>query len=145
MAAIPVAILAGALVVSSFAGPPAHKDPVIFHASLADPDLYEGGTYTSSFEINAGDHEFRFVPNGSSPKTLTITVQAEDLVLTESFALRGELHESWIAKYHTWKYEGNARFTATGAGTAAITIDPNGDTMGSVSVDIVEKSKGATP
>ena len=43
-----------------------------FHITLADPTLYENGVYTEVFNIEEGTYEFGFVPNGDSPKKLSI-------------------------------------------------------------------------
>ena len=49
---------------------------VLFHITLADPSLYSNGVYTETFTINKGEYSFRFVPNGSSPKILSISLEA---------------------------------------------------------------------
>ena len=53
-------------------------DGVVFHVTLADPQLYENGIYSDSFLISEGEYHFRFVPNGSSPKTLSISLNGAD-------------------------------------------------------------------
>ncbi len=47
-------------------------DNVVFHVTLADPELYTNGIYTNKFTIESGTYFFRFVPNGSSPEILSI-------------------------------------------------------------------------
>jgi len=45
-------------------------DNVVFHITLADPELYTNGIYTNNFTIEPGTYFFRFVPNGSSHEIL---------------------------------------------------------------------------
>src|SRR3972149_5678446 len=46
----------------------------IFHVTLANPENYEDGIFTDSFEIEEGTYTYRFVPNGDSPQILTISL-----------------------------------------------------------------------
>ena len=45
-------------------------DNIVFHVTLADPELYTNGIYTNNFTVESGTYFFRFVPNGSSPEIL---------------------------------------------------------------------------
>lgn len=124
----------GSLVDSS----PSQKDNVIFHARLADPALYVDGVYSESLVINAGNYHFRFVPNGSSPEILSISISGNSFEFNENFELKNELQQTGISEYHTWRYDGVESFSVPESGQVKITINPNGNEMGSVTVDILE-------
>ncbi|ARS63667.1 hypothetical protein NMSP_0032 [Candidatus Nitrosomarinus catalina] len=109
----------------------------IFHITLADPELYTNGVYTKEFLIKSGTYFFRFVPNGSSPEILSIKLIGQNYVFEENFELVGIPHESETAKYFTWKYEGNKKITIDSLQEISITINPNGNVRGSVSVDLI--------
>ena len=81
-------------------------DNVVFHITLADPELYTNGIYTNNFTIESGTYFFRFVPNGSSPEILTIKLSSQNYNFIENFNLKGIPHESETSKYFTWEYEG---------------------------------------
>ncbi len=114
------------------------KSSVIFHETLADSSLYTNGIYTNTFAIDKGEYSFRFVPNGSSPEILSITLNGEDFDFSEDFELEGTLHQTGISEYYTWEYVGKKTILISDMQTMSITINPNGNVMGSVSVDIVE-------
>lgn len=109
----------------------------IFHITLADPELYTNGVYTDEFLIESGTYFFRFVPNGSSPEILSIKLIGQNYVFEENFELVGIPHESETAKYFTWKYDGNKKITIDSSQEISITINPNGNVKGSVSVDLI--------
>ena len=109
----------------------------IFHITLADPELYTNGVYTKEFLIESGTYFFRFVPNGSSPEILSIKLIGQNYAFEENFELVGIPHESETAKYFTWKYEGNKKITIDSLQEISITINPNGNVRGSVSVDLI--------
>ena len=109
-----------------------------FHVTLASPELYVDGIYTESFTIKNGEYSFRFVPNGSSPETLSISLSGTSFEFVQDYNLKGTLHETGISEYYTWEYEGQANISISETQEITIIIDPNGSTMGSVSVDIVE-------
>ena len=111
---------------------------VAFHVTLADPKLYIDGVYTESFEIEKGEYSFRFVPNGSSPEILSISLRGTSFEFEEDFSLKGTLHETGISEYYTWEYEGQGKFLISEMQEISIIINPNGNVMGSVSVDILE-------
>lgn len=111
---------------------------VAFHVTLADPKLYENGVYTESFEIQKGEYSFRFVPNGSSPETLSISLSGPNLEFVQDFSLKGTLHETGISEYYTWEYLGQKNISVSEMQEVTIVIDPNGNEMGSVTVDIIE-------
>ena len=110
----------------------------IFHITLADPELYTNGVYTDKFLIEPGTYFFRFVPNGSSPEILSIKLIGQNYTFEENFELVGIPHESETAKYFTWKYDGNKKITIDSSQEISITINPNGNVKGSVSVDLIK-------
>ena len=114
-------------------------DNVVFHITLADPELYTNGVYTDKFSIDPGTYFFRFVPNGSSPEILSIKLSGQNYSFIENFNLKGIPHESETSKYFTWEYEGVKNITIDSMEEVTITINPNGNVMGSVSIDIIKK------
>jgi len=110
----------------------------IFHITLADPELYANGVYTEKFLIEPGTYFFRFVPNGSSPEILSIKLIGQNYTFEENFELVGIPHESQTAKYFTWKYVGNEKIIIDSSQEISISIDPNGNVKGSVSVDLIK-------
>jgi len=114
-------------------------DNVVFHITLANPELYTNGIHTDEFSIEPGTYFFRFVPNGSSPEILSIKLTSQNYEYTENFNLVGIPHESETAKYFTWKYEGRENITIDSLQEISISINPNGNEMGSVSVDLIKK------
>ena len=114
-------------------------DNVVFHITLADPELYTNGIYTSNFTIESGTYFFRFVPNGSSPEILSIKLSGQNYNFIENFNLKGIPHESETSKYFTWEYEGVKNITIDSMEKVTITINPNDNVMGSVSIDIIKK------
>ena len=115
------------------------NDNVVFHITLADPELYTNGIYTSNFTIESGTYFFRFVPNGSSPEILSIKLSGQNYSFIENFNLKGIPHESETSKYFTWEYEGVKNITIDSMEEITIIINPNGNVMGSVSIDIIKK------
>ena len=111
----------------------------IFHITLADPELYANGVYTEKFLIEPGTYFFRFVPNGSSPEILSIKLTSQNYEFRGNFNLIGIPHESETAKYFTWMYEGNKIITIDSFQEISISINPNGNVNGSVSVDLIKK------
>ena len=90
------------------------------------------------FTVDKNKYSFRFVPNGSSPKILSITLKGENFDFSEDFRLRSISHQTGISEYFTWEYDGQKIITISEMQEVSITINPNGDVMGSVSVDILE-------
>jgi hypothetical protein len=113
------------------------KNDSVFHVTLADPKLYESGVYSSKFVIEQGEYKFRFVPNGDSPRTLTISLKGEEFEFSENFILNGTLHETGISEYYTWDYDGQKVILIPTLKEISIQINPNGNVKGSVSVDII--------
>ncbi len=135
---IPIVVIVTIILISFSSNEPAEKKNIIFHATLADPKLYVDGTYTSTFTIEKGEYFFRFVPNGSSPKVLSITLDGNSFVYTEDFKLVGTPHQTGISEYYTWDYDGEKNIIISEVQEIEIIINPNGETISSVSVDILE-------
>ena len=108
-----------------------------FHVTLANPSQYQDGIYSSNFILEQGEYSFTFVPNGDSPQKLDIRLSSEGFEFSENFRLKGELHETGISEYYTWDYDGMKSFTVNSQQEVTIEINPNGNVMGSVSVDII--------
>jgi hypothetical protein len=111
----------------------------IFHVTLANPENYEDGVFTDSFEIEEGTYAYRFVPNGDSPQILTISLNGESIRYLENFILKGTPHKTGFSTYYTWEYSGNIGIKIPQKQEVKITIDPNGNLLGPVSVDIIKK------
>ncbi|MBL7001628.1 MAG: hypothetical protein ISR80_02570 [Nitrosopumilus sp.] len=114
------------------------KDNMIFHATLADSNLYINGVYTDTFTIDKGEYSFRFVPNGSSPEILSIILNGENFDFSEDFKLQSTSHQTGVSEYFTWNYDGQKNILISEVQQVSIIINPNGNVMGSVSVDILE-------
>ncbi|MFZ8908532.1 MAG: hypothetical protein ACO2Y5_00440 [Nitrosopumilaceae archaeon] len=114
------------------------KDQTVFHVTLADPDQYDKGVYSDNFELSEGSYSFRFVPNGDSPKILSISLQGENFEFEEDFKLNGTLHKTEISEYYTWDYDGEKSINVASSQEIFVQINPNGNVMGSVSVDVIE-------
>lgn len=111
----------------------------VFHALLWEEE-YVDGIHERTFDIAAGTYTFRFIPNGDSPRVLSITMEGESFSFADDFALDGTLHKSPISEYYTWDYQGQKTFEVPAGQSVDITIDPNGNVIGTVSVMI-----GAAP
>ena len=58
--------------ITGFSDQKEKNNDIVFHITLANPELYTNGVYTDAFSIEPGTYFFRFVPNGSSPEILSI-------------------------------------------------------------------------
>ena len=134
---IPIVIIVGFVVIFSL-DPSEEDSNVIFHVTLADPDLYNNGIYTDTFTIDKGEYSFRFVPNGSSPKILSITLNGNNFDFSEDFKLESTSHQTGVSEYFTWEYNGQKTIVISEMQEVSVIINPNGNMMGSVSVDILE-------
>ena len=114
------------------------KENIVFHVTLADPQIYENGVYSYSLKMEEGMYEIRFVPNGDSPKILTITMNGQSLNFFENFALEGTPQETGVSTYYTWEYSGNKIIKVPNKQEIEILIDPNGNLLGPVSIDIIK-------
>lgn len=135
---IPLAAIAVIAIVSGSSLEPGEKSDVVFHATLAEPDLYRNGVYSDRFTLEGGEYVFRFVPNGSSPTILSITLTGDGFEFYEEFMLEGTLQETGISEYFTWDYGGQKTVLVPNEGEVTIVIDPNGDVNGAVSVDMLK-------
>ncbi len=135
---ISIVVIIGIFVVIFSIEPSEKNDNVVFHATLADPNLYTNGAYTDTFTINKGEYSFRFVPNGSSPEILSITLNGEKFDFSEDFRLKSTSHQTGASEYFTWEYVGQKIILISEMQEISIIINPNGNVMGSVSVDILE-------
>ncbi|QLH03725.1 hypothetical protein C5F47_00140 [Nitrosopumilus cobalaminigenes] len=135
---VPIVVIL-AIVFTSFSfEESAEKKNIQFHVTLADPELYINGEYTETFTIEKGEYFFRFVPNGSSPKILSITLNGNSFNFSEDFKRIGTPHQTGISEYYTWDYDGEKNIMISETQEISIIINPNGETLGSVSVDILE-------
>ena len=138
MMIIPIVVIIGIILVSFSSDNTSEKNDILFHVTLADPNLYANGVYSDSFILDKGDYIFRFVPNGSSPKVLSITLNGNLFDFSEDFELVGTSHQTGISEYFTWDYNGEREISISEKQEISIVINPNDETMGSVSVDIIE-------
>jgi hypothetical protein len=134
----PIVAIVAIFLVSLSDDSSSQKDDVSFHVTLADPELYINGVYSDTFTIQKGDYIFRFVPNGSSPKVLSIILSGNTVDFSEDFKLVGTPHQTGISEYFTWDYDGEREISISETQEISIVINPNNETMGSVSVDILE-------
>ena len=109
----------------------------VFHVRLADPKLYENGVYHKSFVLKNGVYEFRFTPNGDSPRSLSIMLIGDSILFSEDFVLKGTPHETDISLYYTWNYEGVKKIQVFEDQQVDIKINPNGNLAGPVSVELI--------
>ena len=109
----------------------------VFHIRLAEPELYENGVYSESFALEKGMYEFRFTPNGDSPRSLSIMLIGDSILFSEDFVLKGTPHETDISLYYTWNYEGVKKIQVFEDQQVDIKINPNGNLVGSVSVELI--------
>lgn len=133
----PIVAIVAIFLVSLSDDSSSQKDDVSFHVTLADPELYINGIYSDTFTIEKGDYIFRFVPNGSSPKVLSIILSGNTVDFSEDFKLVGTPHQTGISEYFTWDYDGEREISISETQEISIVINPNNETMGSVSVDIL--------
>ena len=139
---IPIIAIMGFIVINWITGFSDQKEKnndIVFHITLANPELYTNGVYTDAFSIEPGTYFFRFVPNGSSPEILSIKLTSQNYEFIENYTLIGIPHESETAKYFTWKYQGKAEIIIDSSKQISISINPNGNLNGSVSVDLIKK------
>ena len=117
---------------------PKNQTSTAYHVTLADPKLYNNGTFTDNFKIQKGTYQFSFVPNGDSPQNLSISLKG-NFSYNEDFSLQGTLHNTGISSYYTWDYLGNKMIEIPQDKEVQIKINPHGNVLGSVSVDLNRK------
>ncbi|PBO84480.1 MAG: hypothetical protein COA77_09070 [Thaumarchaeota archaeon] len=138
IAVIPIIIIVIVFAINFSSDSNVEKSNNVFHITLADPNLYTNGVYFDEFTISKGEYSFSFVPNGSSPKILSIKLNGDSFDFSEDFKLEGTLHQTGISEYYTWNYNGERNILILEEQEILISINPNGNVMGSVSVDILE-------
>ena len=117
----------------------------VYHVNLSEAKYGEIGVYEELFEIGDVDcqrfcdYNFRFVPNGDSPQTLSVSIYGDNISFFEDFELVGTLVETDISQYYTWDYDGQKIFQVSGLEKIKIVIDPHGNTEGTVSVYIIQE------
>ena len=139
---IPIIAIVGFIAIdwiTGFSDQKEKNNDIVFHITLANPELYTNGVYTDEFSIEPGTYFFRFVPNGSSPEILSIKLTSQNYEFVENYTLIGTPHESETAKYFTWKYQGKGEIIIESSKQISISINPNGNVNGSVSVDLIKK------
>ena len=139
---IPIIVIIGLIAIdwiTGFSDQKEKNNDIVFHITLANPELYTNGVYTDEFSIEPGTYFFRFVPNGSSPEILSIKLTSQNYEFVENYTLIGTPHESETAKYFTWKYQGKGEIVIEASKQISISINPNGNVNGSVSVDLIKK------
>ena len=82
-------------------------------------------------------YEFGFVPNGDSPKKLSIKLMGKTISFHEDFELQGTLVEDEISSWYTWEYLGEKNISFGESQKVKIIIDPNGSLKGPVSVQLI--------
>ena len=133
-----IAIAVGiAVAISFFSSESDKKISEVFHVTLADPDLYKDGIFTDVFEIKKGVYQFRFTPNGDSPKILSITLGGNSFSFSENFELQSTPHETGISVYYTWGYMGSKKIQIAKDQELRIIINPHNDILGPVSVELI--------
>ena len=114
---------------------PKNEVNVAYHITLADPKLYNNGTFTDNFKIQKGTYQFSFVPNGDSPQNLSISLKGNHFSYNADFSLQGTIHKTGISSYYTWNYLGNKVIEIPQDQDIQIKINPHGNVLGSISVD----------
>ena len=109
----------------------------IYHITLADPSLYEEGIFTDTFDIPKGDFQFRFTPNGDSPKILSVSLEGNSFSFSEDFKLKGTPHETGVSVYYTWEYIGTKNIRTDENQELKIIVNPHENLLGPVSIDII--------
>ena len=71
-------------------------------------------------------------------RILSISIVGDNFGFNENFELQNELQQTGISEYYTWSYDGRGTFSVSESSQVKITINPNGNEMGSVTVDILE-------
>jgi len=117
---------------------PNSKKTIIYHVTIADPKLYTNEIFTDIFMIQNGKYQFSFVPNGDSPETLSIALKGATFSFAEDFQLNGTLHDTGISVYYTWDYLGKKEIRVPEDQQLQIVINPHGNLLGSVSVDLIK-------
>lgn len=116
---------------------PKLKESTVFHVTLADPNLYKNGAFSDSFNAKKGTYQFEFIPNGDSPQTLSINLKGGSFYFSEDFKLEGTPHQTGFSEYYTWDYAGIKKVHLEEDKRLEIEINPHGNVLGPVSVDLI--------
>jgi hypothetical protein len=65
-------------------------------------------------------------------------LNGENFDFSEDFTLESTSHQTGTSEYFTWEYDGQKIIEVAKMQEISIIINPNGNVMGSVSVDILE-------
>jgi len=117
---------------------PKSEKTTAYHVTLADPKMYTNEVFTDTLQIQKGTYKFSFVPNGDSPEILSITLKGARFSFSEDFKLEGITHNTEISTYYTWNYQGSKEIHLSEDDQLEITINPHGNLLGSVSVDLIK-------
>lgn len=134
-------IVVAAIVIAVVLALPSQPKPektIVYHVTLADPKLYSNEIFTDVFEIQKGTYRFSFVPNGDSPQKLSIALKGATFSFAEDFQIEGTAHDTGISTYYTWEYLGQKEIQVQEDQQLQIVINPNGNLLGSVSVDLIK-------
>ena len=131
-------VVIAVVIIISLSFQPKQQSTAAYHVTLVDPKLYSNGIFADNFKIQNGSYQFSFVPNGDSPKTLSISLKGSTFSFFEDFKLEGTPHNTGISTYYTWDYIGIKKIQVSDNQDLQITIDPHGQTLGSISVDLVK-------
>ena len=71
-------------------------------------------------------------------KYYQLSINGNTFDYSENFQLIGTPHQTEISEYFTWDYDGQKNIINSETQKVSITINPNRETVGSVSVDILE-------
>ena len=88
-----------------------------------------------NFVICSDEYLFKLNKKYLNHNTYTDTITFD---YSEDFELVGTSHQTGISEYFTWDYDGQKNIINLEMQKVSITINPNGETIGSVSVDILE-------
>ncbi len=124
-------------VISDSSNLTSEKTKSVYHVTLADPSLFTEGIFSDSFFVQKGDYEFRFIPNGDSPKSLSISLSGSSFLFNGDFELEGTSHEPGISVYYTWDYLGKKQIKIQESQDIQIKIDPHGTVNGPVSISLI--------
>ena len=95
------------------------------------------GFFQIILEFPEGEYQFRFVPNGDSPKILSISLEGNSISFSEDFELIGTPHETGISVYYTWDYLGKKEVKINEDQEIRIEVNPHENLLGSVSIDLI--------
>ena len=145
LAIIGLAAIVIAVVVFSSPKDNVQDSDYAYYVNLSESKYGEIGIYVESFEIGDVscqrfcDYKFRFVPNGDSPQTLSISISGDNTSFSEDFQLVGTSVETDISQYYTWDYDGQRVFQVSDLEKVKIVIDPHENITGTVSVYIIQE------